>query len=122
MKPLIHPAMEDIPVETILHALADPVRAVLFSEIVAGDCTQSCTTLAGVVQKPIPKSTLSYHLRILREAGLIRGERKGTEMRNTSRCAEVEARYPGLLQAIAKAHAIQIAAEKKKARKRKVER
>ena len=118
MKPLIHPAIEDVPLEAILHALADPVRVALFSEIVAGDCSQNCTTLASVVQTPIPKSTLSQHMRILREAGLVRGERKRTEMRNTSRCAEIEARYPGLIGAIANAHTIQIEAEKKKARRR----
>ena len=118
MKPLIHPAIADVPLEAILHALADPVRVALFSQIVAGECSQNCTTLVGVLAKPVPKSTLSQHMRILREAGLIRGERKGTEMRNSSRCAEIDARYPGLLQAIANAHAIQIEAEKKKARGR----
>lgn len=118
MKPLIHPAIEDVPVEAILHALADPVRVALFSEIVAAECAHSCTVLASGVDRPIPKSTLSQHMRILREAGLIRGERKGTEMRNTSRCAEIDARYPGLIRAIADAHAIQMEAEKKKSRKR----
>ena len=112
MKPLLHPAIEDVPVEAILHALADPVRAALFSEIVASECTKNCVTLAGAVQQPIPKSTLSQHLRILREAGLIRGERRGTEMRNTNRCEEMEARYPGLLVAILSAHATQIYAGK----------
>jgi DNA-binding transcriptional ArsR family regulator len=60
-----------------------------------------------VSDKTIPKSTLSQHFRALREAGLIRGERRGVEMHNTSRCAEIEQRFPGLLQAIVNAHAIQ---------------
>ena len=118
MKALIHPAIEDVPVEAILHALADPVRVALFTEIVGAECSHSCTALASGAKQPIPKSTLSQHMRVLREAGLIRGERKGTEMRNTSRCAEVDARFPGLIQAIASAHAIQHAAEQKKARRR----
>jgi DNA-binding transcriptional ArsR family regulator len=50
---------------------------------------------------------LSEHFRALREAGLIRGERRGVEMYNTSRCAEVERRFPGLLRAIVNAHTIQ---------------
>lgn len=116
MKPLIHPAIEDVPVEAILHALADPIRAALFGEVVAQDCSQSCTTLGSVLEAPIPKSTLSQHMRILREAGLVRGERHGTEMRNTARCAEIEAHYPGMLQSIMAAHATQIQAAKKKAR------
>ncbi len=41
----------------------------------------------------------------LREAGLIRSERHGVEMRNTSRCGEVEERFPGLIPAILNAHA-----------------
>ena len=53
----------------------------------------------------IPKSSLSSHIKVLREAGLIRCERNGVEMRNHSRCAEVEARFPGLLAAILNAYA-----------------
>ena len=60
-----------------------------------------------VSDKAIPKSTLSQHFRALREAGLIRGERRGVEVHNTSRCAEIEQRFPGLLRAIVNAHTIQ---------------
>ena len=112
MKPLIHPAIEDVPLAAILHALADPVRVALFAEIVAQQCPRNCSMLVSVLDAPIPKSTLSQHLRILREAGLIRGERHGVEMRNASRCSEVEARYPGLLSSIVSAHEIQIKAER----------
>ncbi len=117
MKPLLHPAIEDVPVGAILHALADPMRAALFSEVIAQNCSQSCTTLGSVLEAPVPKSTLSQHLRILREAGLIRGERRGTEMRNTGRCDEIEVRYPGLLVAIMSAHATQIKATKRREKK-----
>ena len=114
MKPLIHPAIEEVPLGAILYALADPVRVALFAEIVAQECARNCTKLVRVLENPIPKSTLSQHLRILREAGLIRGERHGVEMRNTSRCAEIEARYPGLILSIVGAHEIQSEAEKKR--------
>jgi DNA-binding transcriptional ArsR family regulator len=60
-----------------------------------------------VSDRAIPKSTLSQHFRALREAGLIRGERHGVEMRNISRYAEIEERFPGLLRAIVNAHGIQ---------------
>ena len=118
MKPLIHPAIEDVPLAAILHALADPVRVALFAEIVAQECPRNCTMLVSVLEKPIPKSTLSQHLRILREAGLIHGERHGVEMRNASRCAEIEAHYPGLILSIVGAHEIQIEAEKKRVSRR----
>ncbi len=114
MKPLVHPAIEDVPLEAILHALTDPVRVALFAEVVHQDGPSNCTKLVSVLEKPIPKSTLSLHMRVLREAGLIRGERHGVEMRNTSRFAEVDARYPGLLAAIATAHTIQIESRRKR--------
>jgi DNA-binding transcriptional ArsR family regulator len=75
--------------------------------IVSQECSQNCSTFLTVTDKVIPKSTLSEHFRALREAGLIRGERRGVEMHNTSRCAEIEGRFPGLLRAIVNAHTIQ---------------
>lgn len=100
MRPLHHPQVEDIRLEAILHALADPARAALFAQIANAQCAQTCTALAGVVDQAIPKSTLSQHFKVLREAGLIRSERQGVEMRNTARCAEINERFPGLLPAI----------------------
>ena len=107
MRPLFHPSVEDITVEGILHALSDPVRAAIFADIVAQDCSHNCSMFLTVSDKAIPKSTLSQHFRALREAGLIRGQRRGVEMHNTSRCTEIEERFPGLLRAIINAHTIQ---------------
>src|SRR5580693_7334786 len=107
VRPLFHPSLEDITVEGILHALSDPVRAAIFADIVAQECSHNCSMFLTVSDKAIPKSTLSQHFRALREAGLIRGERRGIEMHNISRHPEIEQRYPGLLQAILNAHAIQ---------------
>jgi len=109
MRPLFHPAIEEVPVEAILHALSDPVRVAIFAEIVAQECSQKCSNVLQGRDKAIPKSTLSQHFRILREAGLIRGERRGVEMHNVSRYAEVEELYPGLLAAIGQAHTLQMA-------------
>ena len=107
MRPLFHPSIEEITVEGILHALSDPVRAAIYADIVAQECSHNCSTFLTVSNKAIPKSTLSQHFRALREAGLIRGERRGVEMHNTSRCAEIEERFPGLIRAIIDAHFIQ---------------
>jgi DNA-binding transcriptional ArsR family regulator len=107
VRPLFHPTLDAITVEGILHALSDPVRAAIFADIVSQDCSHNCSTFLTVSAKAIPKSTLSQHFRALREAGLIRGERRGVEMHNTSRCAEIEERFPGLLRAIVNAHTIQ---------------
>src|ERR1700748_2994130 len=107
VRPLFHPSLEDMTVEGILHALSDPIRAAIFADIVAQECSHNCSTFLTVSDKTIPKSTLSQHFRELREAGLIRGERRGVEVHNTSRCTELEKRFPGLIRAIANAHAIQ---------------
>jgi len=122
MRPLFHPSLEEITVEGILHALSDPVRVAIYADIVSQECSQNCSTFLKVSDKTIPKSTLSQHFRELREAGLIRGERRGVEVHNTSRCAELEQRFPGLIRAIVSAHAIQLRGEaqgKKRAAQRK---
>jgi DNA-binding transcriptional ArsR family regulator len=108
MRPLFHPSVEDITVEAILHALSDPVRVAIYADIVGSDCSQNCSTFLSVSNKTIPKSTLSQHFKALREAGLIHSERRGVEMHNTSRCAEIESRFPGLIKAIVNAHTIQL--------------
>src|SRR4051812_18375361 len=111
MRPLFHPSIDEVTVEGILHALADPVRVAIFSDIVAQGCPQTCSNFLTVSDKAIPKSTLSQHFKILREAGLIRSERHGVEIRNTSRCTELDQRFPGLIKAIVTAHTIQSADE-----------
>jgi DNA-binding transcriptional ArsR family regulator len=107
MRPIVHPEIVDVPVEMMLHALSDPVRVAIFADIVGQDCTQSCSGFLTVADQAIPKSTLSQHFKVLREAGLIRSERRGVEMHNVARCAEVNARYPGMLAAILDAHTVQ---------------
>ena len=107
MRPLYHPSAEDITVEAILHALSDPVRVAIFAQIAGSDCSRNCSNFLNVSDKTIPKSTLSLHFKALREAGLIRGERRGVEMHNTSRCSEIDKRFPGLIAAIVNAHKVQ---------------
>jgi DNA-binding transcriptional ArsR family regulator len=124
MRPLFHPPIEDVTVESILYALSDPVRVAIFTDLAASDCTYNCSTFQNVTEKKIPKSTLSHHFKALREAGLIRAERRGVEMHNTSRCPEIESRFPGLIAAIINAHTVQMqssqgAGKKRAARKGK---
>lgn len=118
MRPLIHPSIEDITVEGILHALSDPVRAAIYAELAGSGCAASCSNFLQIKDRGIPKSTLSQHFRSLREAGLIRSERQGVEMLNTTRCGEIEQRFPGLIAAILQAHGAQ-ATEKARTTKRK---
>ena len=110
MRPLFHPSIEDVRLDAVLHALSDPVRVAIFKEIVSADHAQTCQAFSCVGERTIPKSSLSQHFKLLREAGLIRAERHGVELRNTSRCEEIEGRFPGLILAILNAHAVEAAA------------
>jgi len=104
MRPLFHPAIEDLKPEAILYALSDPERVAIFAKIVGQGSSGTCAELSNLGGRVIPKSSLSQHMKVLREAGLIRGERQGVEMRNHSRCQEVEGRFPGLVSAILRAY------------------
>lgn len=50
----------------------------------------------------LPKSTLSNHFRVLREAGLIRTEKHGLQHISRLRRAETEKKFPGLLKLVLK--------------------
>lgn len=58
-------------------ALADPVRLQLLNLIATADTGEAC---ACDLVEPVGKSqpTVSHHLKVLREAGLIEGEKRGT--------------------------------------------
>ena len=48
----------------------------------------------------ISKSTMTHHFRTLREAGVIRQERQGTTKMTWPRREDLDARFPGLLDAV----------------------
>jgi DNA-binding transcriptional ArsR family regulator len=104
MKPIFHPPLQAVTLEGIFHALSDPTRAAIFANIAFSQCAQNCTAFAQIADRTIPKSTLSQHFNALREAGLIRSERRGVEMHNVSRCDELEQRFPGLIPSILTAY------------------
>ncbi|HEY8260094.1 MAG TPA: helix-turn-helix domain-containing protein [Methylosinus sp.] len=100
MRTLHHPRLDEITVEGILFALAEPVRLEIFARLAATERGCNCSTFLKVQDCRLPKSTLSQHFRVLREAGLIRSERRGVEMINSTRCAELAERFGPMLQAI----------------------
>ena len=66
MRPLTHPRAEEISLQGILHALADPVRLELFRTLCRGrTAPASCVRCAPC---DMPKSSISRHFQILREA------------------------------------------------------
>jgi ArsR family transcriptional regulator, arsenate/arsenite/antimonite-responsive transcriptional repressor len=59
----------------LLKALADPVRLRLMSLIAAADETCVCDLLGTF---DVSQPTISHHLKVLREAGLVESERRAT--------------------------------------------
>ncbi|WP_433179057.1 ArsR/SmtB family transcription factor [Actinoallomurus sp. CA-150999] len=89
------PAVDDLDLATILHALGDPVRLELVRRLAAdGEVACSAPDLR------VPKSTLSNHWRTLREAGLTSTRIDGRHRWMTLRRADLDARFPGLLDAV----------------------
>ncbi|GAB3309254.1 ArsR/SmtB family transcription factor [Epidermidibacterium keratini] len=60
----------------IFKALGDPVRLRLYSMIASAADAICVCDLTGAFELTAP--TISHHLKVLREAGLIEGERRGT--------------------------------------------
>ena len=96
-RPIQHPAARDLTLDAVLHALSDPVRRRIVRKLAASaglSCAGACEALA--------PSTISFHHSVLREAGLIRSEKKGVSVINQLRRDDLDARFPGLLDSILK--------------------
>ncbi len=92
-----HPDVADVDVTEVLFALSDESRLDLVRRLADGPLTVAqCQAVEGQV----PKSTLSHHLRTLREAGLVRNDPAGRQRTISLRRAEVDARFPGLLDSV----------------------
>jgi DNA-binding transcriptional ArsR family regulator len=93
---LHHPARDELELAAVLHALSDPQRLHIVREL-AGDAEpRPC----GTIELNVAKSTMTHHFRVLREAGVIRQERAGTTKLTCLRREDLDARFPGLLDAV----------------------
>jgi DNA-binding transcriptional ArsR family regulator len=95
MRPIYHPDQKDISLAGVLYALGDPVRLEIVRRL-AEKTEQPCAAL----DCSLAKSTMSHHFRILRESGVIHSRKEGTQYINTLRCDDLEALFPGLLEAV----------------------
>ncbi|WP_418955674.1 ArsR/SmtB family transcription factor [Streptomyces tritici] len=100
---LDHPARDEIRLESVLHALADPVRLRIVRELAASESELSCSYFV----LPITKSTCTHHFRVLRESGVIRQDYRGTAKMNGLRRSDLDALFPGLLDGVLAAAASQ---------------
>jgi DNA-binding transcriptional ArsR family regulator len=94
LREIRHPATSALDLATVLRTTGDPLRLAIVrlldaeGELTCGDISERIG---------LPTSTCSYHLRLLREAGVTRSRPAGTERRITLRAADLERRFPGLL-------------------------
>ena len=93
---IAHPSRDEIELAAVLHALSDPVRLRIVAALAVAGEEPSC----GSFDLPVTKSTCTHHFKILREAGVIRQRQEGTKRVNTLREDDLEARFPGLLDAV----------------------
>lgn len=93
---LTHPDVRDVPVTEVLFALSDPARLAIVRELAHGPLDMAdCTAVPDM-----PKSTRSHLMKVLREAGVIRNDPVGRNRRISLRRDELDATYPGLLDAV----------------------
>ncbi|MBE3009776.1 helix-turn-helix transcriptional regulator [Microbispora sp. NEAU-D428] len=93
-----HPDRDQIRIADVLSALGNGVRLAVVRLLDAGgehNCTSVLNTL-GITAK----STMTHHWRVLRDSGVIWQQPSGRENLLILRREDLDARYPGLLDAI----------------------
>lgn len=93
-----HPQPSDITLPRVLHALSDPIRLEMVRRLSTSEEADSIT-LADF----LPRSTLTYHTRILRESGVTWTRSEGRSCMISLRRADLEACFPGLLDSLIEA-------------------
>ncbi len=81
----------------IMYALSDPARIAII-RCLAGAKSMTCQQLQQSQNRP--KSSMSHHFKILRDAGIVQTKVKGSEHFNSLRRIELEKRFPGLFKSV----------------------
>jgi DNA-binding transcriptional ArsR family regulator len=92
---LEQPAIQEVELSDVLHALSDPTRLEIVRGL-AADGERQC----GSFDLGLTKATRSHHFKVLREAGLTNTRVVGTARYVTLRREELDAKFPGLVEAV----------------------
>jgi DNA-binding transcriptional ArsR family regulator len=99
---VFHPPADELRLPKVLAALADPARLATVRTL-ARVGESSCGRISRDAGLLVSKSTMSHHVRILREAGIIASRVQGSRRLLTLRRDDLESRFPGLLDAVLRA-------------------
>ena len=91
----VEPPRGGLVLAEVLSALAEPLRLDYVAALDAGG-----EAVCGDAFPGLAKSTLSHHFNALRRAGVITSRRQGKTILNAVRRADLDARFPGLLDAV----------------------
>ncbi|MFG2295092.1 ArsR/SmtB family transcription factor [Streptomyces sp. NPDC048603] len=92
---LTHPEAGDIDLVGVLAALGHPVRLDIVRKLAS--LADGEEAFCGEVVPDLPRSTVTHHLRTLRESGLLCQRPDGRKLSLALRRDDLEARFPGLL-------------------------
>ena len=92
---LPEPDLADVPLAAVMQALGDESRLAIVRAL-AAEGERTC----GTFELGISKATRSHHFKVLREAGVTHTRVDGVHRRVTLRREELQARFPGLLEAV----------------------
>jgi DNA-binding transcriptional ArsR family regulator len=92
---IFHPAVDELELTAVMHALSDPARLKVVRTL-AIETERAC----GTFELGVTKATASHHFKVLREAGIVRKRAEGARAYLTLRRDDLDARFPGLLDAV----------------------
>ena len=92
-----HPPASALDLPTILRTVSDPVRLEIV-RLLSDGTPRVCNAIQS--ELGLPASTGSYHLRLLREAGVTRSRADGTLREISLRRDDLDERFPGLLDVL----------------------
>lgn len=96
MREIRHPLIEHVRLTDVMHALADPERVAIVKRLLQSKAPLAC----GELGSSRPRSSMSHHFKILRDAGLIETRVVGKQHLNSVRTDDLERRFPGLARVL----------------------
>src|ERR1700683_3018650 len=89
---------DELDLASVMHALADPSRLRMVAALDSG--TELACAVLGEQAGGMGKSTTTHHISVLRDAGIVRTRHVGQRKLVTLRRAELDEKFPGLLDAV----------------------